>query len=171
MMNQVINTPLLSWTTIDKSSWGNGPWQTEPDKAQWQDEETGLPCLAVRNESLGHWCGYVGVHLESKLAQTNREDYEVHGGVTFQGKCQEPEADPDFDGSKGICHRALDGRPVMWFGFDCAHSGDYSPGLEAFWIDRGVPSLSKFERYRTLDYVKSEIKDLARQIKADLDNE
>lgn len=45
---------------IDKSTWGDGPWQREPDKAQWQDEVTGLPCLAVRGP-FGSWCGYVGV--------------------------------------------------------------------------------------------------------------
>lgn len=31
-----------SYTTIDKADWGEGPWQTEPDKIQWVDEATGL---------------------------------------------------------------------------------------------------------------------------------
>lgn len=48
------------WTTTDKSDWGVGPWQSEPDKRQWVDEETGLPCLIVRNPG-GALCGYVGV--------------------------------------------------------------------------------------------------------------
>lgn len=170
MTSQIINTPYIEWTTLDKSGWGPGPWQAEPDKVQWQDEETSLPSLAVRNGRFGHWCGYVGVPLGSKLAQTNRDDYEVHGGITFQDKCQEIEEDSNFDGSKGICHRALDGKPVMWFGFDCGHSCDFQPGLESLWVNRGLPTLSKDERYRTLDYVKSEIKSLARQIKAGLDN-
>jgi hypothetical protein len=70
MMNQVINTPLLSWTTIDKSSWGNGPWQTEPDKAQWQDEETGLPCLAVRNAAYPT----IAIHGFSRKLETPNGD-------------------------------------------------------------------------------------------------
>lgn len=37
-----------------------GPWDAEPDKVQWIDEETGLDCLIVRNR-LGALCGYVGV--------------------------------------------------------------------------------------------------------------
>lgn len=45
---------------IDKSQWGDGPWQSEPDKIQWQDEATGLPCLIVRGP-VGALCGYVGV--------------------------------------------------------------------------------------------------------------
>lgn len=30
---------------VDKSSWGDGPWQQEPDRAEWTHR--GLPCLAV----------------------------------------------------------------------------------------------------------------------------
>lgn len=56
------------YTTMDKSTWGDGPWQHEPDKVQWTDEATGLPCLAVRNR-FGAWCGYVGVD----------EDHPWHG--------------------------------------------------------------------------------------------
>lgn len=37
----------IEYRTIDKTAWGDGPWLNEPDKKQWQDVETGLPCLAV----------------------------------------------------------------------------------------------------------------------------
>lgn len=47
------------WTTADKSTWGEGPWQSEPDKRQWQTA-AGLPGLVVRNQ-FGALCGYVGV--------------------------------------------------------------------------------------------------------------
>ena len=30
-----------TWATVDKSAWGDGPWQDEPDKEQWPDEATG----------------------------------------------------------------------------------------------------------------------------------
>ena len=46
----------IEYRTIDKSQWGEGPWQDEPDKIQWQDEETGLPCLIVRGH-MGFLCG------------------------------------------------------------------------------------------------------------------
>lgn len=52
---------------VDKSNWGPGSWQEEPDKVQWRDESTGLPCLVVRNSSGGNWCGYVGVGLNHPL--------------------------------------------------------------------------------------------------------
>ena len=45
----------------EKLLWGDGAWVDEPDKAQWRDEATGLPCLLVRNQA-GALCGYVGVY-------------------------------------------------------------------------------------------------------------
>lgn len=45
---------------LPKSEWGEGPWQHEPDKMEWRDKETGLPCLIVRGP-VGALCGYVGV--------------------------------------------------------------------------------------------------------------
>ena len=38
----------IDYRTVDKTTWGAGPWQDEPDKKQWRDE-TGFPCLIVRN--------------------------------------------------------------------------------------------------------------------------
>lgn len=51
---------VMEESLVDKSEWGPGPWQSEPDKRQWQDETTGLPCLIVRGP-VGALCGYVGV--------------------------------------------------------------------------------------------------------------
>lgn len=51
---------VMEESLVDKSEWGPGPWQDEPDKRQWQDEATGLPCLIVRGP-VGALCGYVGV--------------------------------------------------------------------------------------------------------------
>jgi hypothetical protein len=39
----------IEYRTQDKTQWGNGDWQNEPDKKQWQDTETGYPCLIVCN--------------------------------------------------------------------------------------------------------------------------
>lgn len=117
------------WTFIDKAVWGEGPWVGEPDKMQWQDPATGLPCLIVRNsECTGALCGYVGVPPGHPLHGKSYNDVEVsvHGGLTFADKCR-PEAD---DG--GICHVADPGEPddVWWLGFDCAHAMDLSPHME-----------------------------------------
>lgn len=80
--------------TTDKSSWPIGPWQGEPDKIQWTDEETGLPCLIKRASISGHLCGYVGV-LEShpiyRFTPNNKEirKLKVHGGVNYSKGCED----------------------------------------------------------------------------------
>lgn len=69
------------YRTVDKSEWGRGEWQDEPDKVQWRDEATGLPCLIVRNHG-GAWCGYVGIS----------EGHALYG--KGYGDCVRPEAHP-----------------------------------------------------------------------------
>jgi hypothetical protein len=79
---------------IDKSDWKRGPWNDEPDKIQWQDEATGLPCLIVRGPS-GALCGYVGVapdhpwHGKGYDELHEVADIEVHWGLTFAHGCAE----------------------------------------------------------------------------------
>jgi hypothetical protein len=84
----------LQYNTIDKSSWPRGEWDREPDKMQWQDKETGLPCLIVRNR-MGALCGYVGVSEDHPDYQKGYDDFrvEVHGGLTFANSCQEATKD------------------------------------------------------------------------------
>lgn len=149
----------LEWTTIDKTAWPRGDWDNEPDKAQWIDEATGLPCLVNRTES-GHLCGYVGVSASHPLhgKDYNDADVEVHGGLTFADFCQ-PHKTPD----RGICHLVEDGEDdkVWWLGFDCAHSGDISPKYAE---ERDF--IAPYNRYRTFGYAKRECAELARQLKA-----
>lgn len=147
-MNQIINP------SIDRSKWGPGAWNEEPDKVQWIDPKTDLDCLAVRNPSLGNWCGYVGVAPGHRMhgVEYDGVDAEVHGGLTFSGPCRE--------GSEfGICHVPEPGRhsDIWWLGFDCAHYGDLSPGMKELGFCSG-------EQYRQLGYVKSECESLAAQI-------
>lgn len=150
-----------TYTTIDRDAlgWPCGPWDDEPDKMQWQDDATGLPCLAVRQPKTGHWCGYVGVPpghpLHGKQFDDGAVDFHVHGGITYTDSCQ-----PEEDESKGICHTPDPGEPdhVWWFGFDCAHAGDLSP-LTAKLLTRFI-----HEEYRPLSYVQNECASLARQL-------
>lgn len=150
----------LEWTTEDKSKWGPGEWQNEPDKKQWIDQETGLPCLIVRGPS-GALCGYVGVdelhpHFENEYSDV---DVEVHGGLTFAGFCAKTD-----DPSKHICHMVEPGENdrVYWFGFDCAHAWDLSPSMNQYDFHRAREE----ETYRNIHYVEQEVASLAKQLKA-----
>lgn len=152
----------LEYRTIDKSTWGDGPWQDEPDKLQYPDPATGLPCLIVRTSHAGNLCGYVGVPPSHSLHGKNYDDVNVsvHGGLTFADTCQ-----PHADESDGICHLADEGEPdnVFWFGFDCAHYMDLSPAYAS-----QFPLMDSFNdtnsTYRDLAYVKSEVASLAKQL-------
>jgi len=86
----------IEYRTQDKSTWEvRGEWDNEPDKVQWKDEATGLPCLIVRGP-LGAWCGYVGVSEGHKFFGKDYDDVDadVHGGLTFAKGCSDhsPEA-------------------------------------------------------------------------------
>lgn len=169
---------MKTWTTIDKSDWGHGLWQDEPDKVQWVDETTGLDCLIVRTP-LGHLCGYVGVPPDHPWhgvdyggctkGHSHGEDDDivwcdwtpdniirVHGGLTFAAGCQESD-----DPSTGICHVPAPGRPddVWWFGFDHAHLGDLSPGMRRWGRTDGGRDV-----YRDLGYARRECGRLAAQL-------
>lgn len=99
----------LEYATEDKTTWGDGPWQNEPDKVQWHDDATGLPCIVKRSHTSGAWCGYVGVSKGHPLFGKDAIDerkLDVHGGITYNDFCQ-----PHPDGAEGIaiCHVMQDG--------------------------------------------------------------
>jgi hypothetical protein len=146
-----------------RDQWGAGEWDNEPDKLQWTTA-AGLPGLIVRNRS-GALCGYAAVPPGHMLHGVDYGDTEaklpdgVHGGLTYSGAC-----------SGVICHVPAPGEPdhVHWFGFDCSHAYDISPGTYAFWRMRGeAPILCEPEsRYRDLAYVRREVESLAAQLAA-----
>ncbi len=167
---------------VDKSTWGAGPWQDEPDKAQWQDKETGFPCLIVRGPA-GALCGYVGVASKHLLYGRDYSDGDdpkegqpctlamfslsVHGGLTFTGRCHE--VPPVGD---SICHLVEEGEvdDVWWLGFDTAHSGDFLPKFKSESLEfKDLPSRfspwGEPDQYKDWIYVGAEVQELAKQLK------
>ena len=155
------------WTGLrDRTGWPAGPWDGEPDKRQWTDEATGLPCLIVRSNSLGFLCGYVGVSADHPwygLDYGNQRlwDVDVHGGLTFSGLCDGDET--------GICHVADEGEPetVKWFGFDCGHGGDVIPYRMTPAYRKRVGHLmliEETETYKDVAYVAEQCRGLASQL-------
>lgn len=155
-----------AYTTIDRAAlgWPSGEWDGEPDKVQWPDATTGLPCLAVRNPCMGNWCGYVGLAPDHPLYGKDYSDnyFDVHGGLTFADKCN-----PGDNEAQGICHIPGHDEPdhVWWFGLDCAHFMDHSPNDVRLSNELGYPfTISGNSTYRTLEFVQMQCSNLASQL-------
>ena len=130
------------------------PWESEPNHAEWIDEDTDYKCRIVRHDHFGHLCGYVGIPKNHPLWGKHYSDDEVenldaHGGLTHSGEDQ-------------------DDKDTWWFGFDCSHGGDLSPNMLIHMLDRELPNLLNFSRnevYRTWEYVEREVRELSAQLR------
>ncbi len=115
-------------------------WEQEPDELDWQDG--GYKCAIRRVREIGHLCGYVGIPLDHELAGIHYDamlNVDVHGGLTYSR-----EGEGSLDSG------------YWWFGFDCAHHGDFSPETAALLGRDCRPD----ETYRNVEFVKHEIKGL-----------
>lgn len=136
-------------TLYNKNSWTKGPWQYEADLVRWMDTVTHLPCLIVREEHSGVFCGYVAIDHRHPLYKVSR-DYptyqhiDVHGGVSFA----------DFIPPQDRWVTPMQRR--WWIGFDCYNQFDFSP-LKTVDDDPRI-------EYRTEDYVREQVVGLAQQL-------
>lgn len=163
-----------AWTNMDKSTWGPGLWQHEPDRVFWLQD--GLACVIQRTH-LGALCGYVGVppgHACHGMSDSsnNWPFVNPHGGVTWTGE-------PPGDVVAFLCDLAVNGQPLdiasWWFiGFDCAHAGDISPAMVALTRNRQRETDDEIQMalakswpsdtYKDVDYVLDEVNRLREQI-------
>lgn len=149
------------YRTDDKSKWPRGEWDDEPDKMQWLDEETGLPCLLHRNRC-GALCGYVGVNPGHPYYGVEygvpNEVVDVHGELTYAAFCDKDAKCEET----GICHVVEEGEEacVWWLGFDCNHCWDYAPGMP---ISPHPPG--ERETYKNVAFVQAECRALARKLR------
>jgi hypothetical protein len=166
--------------SVDKSTWGPGEWQDEPDRVDFV--RAGFACLALRHPNHGHWCGYVGVPREHPLYGLDWQksaygDLNFHRGINYSAPCEEGGL---------ICHVPAPGQPddVWWIGGDFLHLFDFAPGMDARlreatagaealgapWADALRPKGQRDpifrEVYRTLPYVRHEIEHLADELAA-----
>jgi hypothetical protein len=120
----------------DRSTWGKGLWDGEPDREQWSDSMTGYPCLAIRCD-LGMWAGYVGVYPEHPAFGQEIDDLP---GVNFWCYTDEhhfiepwpvdPNAVVNVDDPKESILQVVRMPDYLWFfGFDFAHAGDIIPSV------------------------------------------
>jgi hypothetical protein len=134
--------------------------------------------MIVRNPTLGCLCGYVGVYTDHPwhgyryhgpctadnpcgkewCDHTPESQIEVHGGITFSGKRGRAES---FDEN------------IWWFGFDCGHWRDLTPGMvslmEKMKKETGIGGAylahAEHDIYRDIQYVKTQVQSLAQQLR------
>lgn len=111
----------------------------EPDYLNFKYK--GTKCEIKRNSAMLFLCGYasfIPYHCYNvAYYRNNLENIDVHGGVTY------------FEVSPG---------GTITIGFDCAHINDLIP---TFSIQAGE---KEGEEYRTIDFVKKEIRRMVDQI-------
>lgn len=129
------------------------PWEIEGNELYF--EAHGLMCYLWRNMNTLTWCGYVAfpkvlqarskVLGASQVPDSAAHDFDVHGGVTFNGYIPQLNA---------------------WcLGFDTTHYMDRTPGIEKLLAESGRPRDSNhLGTYRDLAYVTNEAINLAKQM-------
>jgi hypothetical protein len=125
------------------------PWEDEPDHAEWVQEPSGYKCRITRNKTTGTLCGYVGIpkgHVFWGVGYDEGNDEadaiadDVHGGLTY----------------------SQEGDDGWWyFGFDTAHSVDFTPKIMELLIELGrmkdLGLISDCMNYKTWEFVEDQI--------------
>ena len=106
------------------------PWEAEPDHVL--TEAHGFVIEIRRHSTHKHLNGYIYIK-DTALADYCTDALDVHGGWTYQ----------------------TTDRDVHVLGFDCAHAGDFCPGMEVY---------HKADVYRTIDFVLNELQVVAKKL-------
>ena len=119
--------------TVNRQGWAKGPWDWEPDRISWRTR-TGLPAMIMRNPTTGALSGYVGVpeghpHHGHTTGQLGLARY----AITYAGQTPQ-EQKPSRNGH-------------WWFGFHCAHGGQYAPQISKATEQMPAREPTKHESY------------------------
>lgn len=120
-----------------------------------------MPCLAIRDMSMGIWKGFVGLKeghplfgksLEEMLNIPEMRDVfiAVYGGLSGAGRL--PTKYKEF------------AKDYWWIGIETAHGGDLMPLLK---IDNSDPNMAKListQTYKDLRFIRKETNKLAKLI-------
>lgn len=167
-----------AWT-CDKSQWGPGEWQHEPDRINFRTEE-GFDAAVLRARHSGSLCGYVGVpyghpwwgmkYMDSLpstpallATPVDTDKISLISLLCMAGEASERiRIDCAVQVHGGLTYSARGWRAAgedarcWYFGFDCAHYQDASPAYDHRFGGGGT--------YRDLEFVKDEVAALSKQL-------
>jgi hypothetical protein len=144
---------------LNKKDFPPGKWLNEPDLCFWYHHE--MPCLALRDMSMGIWKGFVGVSEEHSLFEQPIEHLVAlpqalelfqcaHGGISGVGRLSAK-------------HQNF-AKECWWIGIETSQGGDLMPLLK---LDKGDPIIEKFmsnQTYKDLHFIRRETNKLARYL-------
>lgn len=135
------------------------PWQLEPNYACGQIN--GRRWIIMRGP-FGFLCGYVEILAKDKKPEPTESScsYEAwpidcHGGLTYDGNRPFSYWETKTENGPPYHLKTVE---VYCIGFDCAHYGDYIPGLPLSRTDEWM--------YKSFEYVMNEIKSICDQLDA-----
>lgn len=105
---------------------------------EWNGHIKNFQVTIKRMPYQGHLCGYVDFRRRLSRTEYQKIHSVAHGGITF------------IDGTV--------------YGFDCAHSGDFIPGMENLYAVLGIDRTGKSNVYRDKKYVLSVLENMINQL-------
>lgn len=153
-MNNIITIEFFS-----KKDFPKGIWLKEPDLCFWYFG--GLPCLTVRDMSMGIWKGFVGIDSEHPLYEKSIQDIiglpqaldlfrAAYGGLNGAGKLS-----PKYQ------NYAQD---YWWIGIETTQGSDLMPLLKLDQSDADMVKLLSNQTYKDLHFIRRETNKLAKQL-------
>lgn len=142
----------------NKQNFPPGKWMSEPDFVSWEHK---LPCLAIRDMSMGIWKGFVAVDVKHPYYGKSVEDLlklpegldiftAVYGGMSGAGRL--PTKYKEF------------AKNYWWIGVEASHGADLMPLLK---LDEGDPNMAKMtsnQTYKDIHFIRRETNKLANLI-------
>lgn len=141
---------------FNKKGFPPGKWIHEPDLCAW---ENNLPCLVIRDMSLGVWKGFVAIDEQHPFFEKQIEELllipealeifqDVYGGISATGRL--PPKYKEF------------AKNYWWVGIETTHGGDLMPLLK---LDMSEPEMSKLlsnQTYKDLHFIRKETNKLSK---------
>lgn len=145
-MNNVIFIEFYS-----KQSFPKGIWLSEPDLCSWEYK---LPCLALRDMSMGIWKGFVGIEESHPFYGKTLEEllkipvameiyFSVYGGISSVGRL--PSKYKDFNNN------------YWWLGLETCHGGDIMPLIKL----EDSSKMTGNQTYKNLKFIRKETNKLS----------
>jgi hypothetical protein len=137
----------------NKERFPKGKWSSEPDVSRWFMH--GMPCLAIRDMSIGTWKGFVGIDISHPFHAQDVPDLlninaaieiflSVHGGICTSGAL--PAKYNEFN------------QNFWWIGIDTSHGGDFLPFLA------GETNIQGNQSYKDFKFIRTETNKLAKHL-------